>query len=274
MMLIEKKIPSKILTPASGFLTGYSHSLNPYAGCQFACSYCYVREMPIAKFRGKAWGTWLDVKEDAARRLSKELKTAKKKGPVTIFMSSATDPYQPIEFLEKKTRSLLQVMVEEAPDFLFVQTRSPLVTRDLDLFQHLKGRIRISITIETDLEEMRKRFTPQAPPIKARMRALRTLHEAGLDTQAAVSPVLPASDEFAQQLAHCTKRVCLDNFLLGDGSGGKRTARMGVYQKYEEAGLEMWYAPEAIERMHQQFLLYFAKEQILISQCGFLPDPF
>ena len=46
---IAYKIPSRLLNPASGYLTGYSHTLNPYAGCSFACSYCYVREMPIAK---------------------------------------------------------------------------------------------------------------------------------------------------------------------------------------------------------------------------------
>lgn len=269
-MQVQRKIPSKLLTPASGFLTGYSHTLNPYVGCQFACSYCYVREMPVAKFRKEPWGTWLDIKEQAAEKLRKELKSAKKKGPVTIFMSSATDPYQPAEYHERITRSLLAVMVEERPDFLFVQTRSPLVTRDLDLFVPLKECVRISMTIETDREEIRKRFTPKAPPIAARMNALRTLYHAGLDVQAAVSPILPASDQFAVRLFTCASRVCLDNYVLGDGSGGKRTARMQIHQKYSEAD-EEWYKPEAIERVRQQFLEVFSENQVFISQEGFLP---
>ncbi|MGC5327528.1 SPL family radical SAM protein [Brevibacillus sp. SYSU BS000544] len=269
-MLIDRRTPSKLLTPASGFLQGYSHTLNPYVGCQFACSYCYVREMPVAKFRGIEWGTWVDVKEQAAEKFRKELRTAKKKGPVTIFMSSATDPYQPVEYKEQITRSLIQVMTEEHPDYLFLQTRSPLVLRDMDLLERLKDRLRISITIETDWEEMRKVFTPQAPPIAARMRALRTFFQAGYDVQAAVSPILPSSDQFVEKLSACTSRVVLDNFV-GDGSGGKRSARLGLLKKYEERDLQKWYAPEAINHVHEQFSKHFTDDQLFISQCGFLP---
>lgn len=272
-MHLERRSPSKLLTPASGFLQGYSHSLNPYVGCQFACSYCYVREMPVAKFRKQEWGTWVDVKEQAAEKLRKELRAAKKKAPVTIFMSSATDPYQPIEYKEQITRSLIQVMTEDPPDYLFLQTRSPLVLRDMDLLEQLKNRLRVSITIETDSDEMRKLFTPQAPPIAARMRALKTFYLAGFDVQAAVSPILPSSEQFARKLAECTSRVVLDNFALGDGSGGKRTARMGILRKYEERDLQKWYEPEAIQFVHRQFSPFFTADQLFISQCGFLPNP-
>ena len=134
--------------------------------------------MPVS-FRGEEWGTWVDIKKGAAELLRKELTKAKSKGKVTIFMSSSTDPYQPIEYREEITRSLLEVMVEVPPDFLFVQTRSPLVQRDIDLFLRFKDRVRISMTIETDREEIRKHFTPGAPPITGRLKALQLLAEAG-----------------------------------------------------------------------------------------------
>ncbi|HET7626907.1 MAG TPA: radical SAM protein, partial [Bacillales bacterium] len=190
---IARRQPKRILTPATGYLEGYSHSLNPYMGCAYGCSYCYVQQMPIALFREERWGTWIDVKTGAAALLKKELRKAKKKGKVTIFMSSSTDPYQPIEHKESITRSLLEVMAEEKPDFLFVQTRGPLVTRDIDLFAELKDRIRISMTIETDLEQIRKKFTPGAPPIPARLKALEKITSAGLPAQATIAPVLPFS---------------------------------------------------------------------------------
>jgi len=125
------KNPKTILNKGTGFLSGYTHSLNPYTGCSFGCSYCYVRQMPVSLFREGEWGSWVDVKNGAANVLKKELHRAKAKGPVTIFMSSSTDPYQPIEHKEKVTRSLLEIMLEDLPDFLFVQTRSPLVSRDI-----------------------------------------------------------------------------------------------------------------------------------------------
>lgn len=46
-------------------------------------------------------GEWVDIKNGASSLLRKELGRAKTKGPVSIFMSSSTDPYQPIEYKEK-----------------------------------------------------------------------------------------------------------------------------------------------------------------------------
>lgn len=269
---IQRKTPKSILTPASGYLTGYTHTLNPYLGCAFACSYCYVRRMPVALFRKQEWGTWVDVKEMASELLRKELAKAKKKGPVTIFMSSSTDPYQPIEYKERVTRTLLEVMVQEQPDFLFVQTRSPLVTRDIDLFQQLKDRIRISVTVETDLEEIRKAFTPAAPPISARLQALNQLAEAGLPVQATVSPVLPFSKEFPGKLASIVNRVCIDDFFMGDGSGGKRTEQLGIKRIYQRLGLERWYREEILNEAVKLFEKEFSGKRILVSKEGFMPS--
>jgi DNA repair photolyase len=268
---VSHKTPKQLLNPASGFLTGYSHTLNPYTGCAFACSYCYVRELPVAKFRREAWGTWVDVKEGAADLLEKELAKAGKKGPVTIFMSSATDPYQPLEYRERLTRSLLEAMVRRPPDFLLVQTRSPLVTRDIDLLLQLRDRVRISMTVETDLEPVRRAFTPAAPPIAARLRAIERLVGAGLDVQAAISPALPCSEQFAARLADVVGRVCLDDYFMGDGSHGKRTGRLGISSIYERLGLPDWYGPDAYLRVLEQLRRHFPEERIFVSQAGFLP---
>ncbi|MBA4493840.1 radical SAM protein [Paenactinomyces guangxiensis] len=242
-------------------------------GCAFACSYCYVRRMPIALFRKQQWGTWVDIKEQAHEIFGKELKQAKKKGPVTIFMSSSTDPYQPVEYKEKVTRALVEVMTAEKPDFLFVQTRSPLVTRDIDLFTKLKDRIRISITVETDLEEIRKTFTPQAPPVRARLHALNKLREAGLPVQAAISPVLPFSGEFPKKLSEIVDRVCVDDYFKGDGSGGKRTERLGIREIYKSLNLQQWYNEQTINKTIGELNKVFDPSQICISRNGFLPDP-
>lgn len=267
-----RKPPSRILTATGGFLAGYSHSLNPYAGCSYGCSYCYVRKLPVAMFRGLEWGEWVHVKEGASERLRKELISAKKKGPVTIFMSSSTDPYQPVEHRERLTRSLLETMADNPPDFLFVQTRSPLVVRDIDLFAQFGDNIRISVTIETDLDEMRKLFAPAAPPIAARFAALRKLSAAGLQTQAAVAPVLPSSERFASKLAEVTERVCLDDYFQGDGSFGKRTEQLGIRAIYDRHGLSEWYSPKATAKVLERLQAVFRDDQILLNQEGFAPS--
>ncbi|MED1470960.1 SPL family radical SAM protein [Bacillus salipaludis] len=266
------KNPKTLLNKGTGYLGRYTHSLNPYTGCSFACSYCYVRQMPVSLFRKKEWGTWVDIKQGAANLLIKELRREKGKGRVTIFMSSATDPYQPIEYKEKVTRSLLEVMTIEPPDFLLIQTRSPLVCRDIDLLLKLEDRVRVSMTIETDLEEIRKHFTPHAPPIGARLKTLAQLKDAGIPTQATIAPVLPSSEGFPEKLRSIVNRVCIDDFFMGDGSGGRRTKRLGIEQIYENLGLTEWYGPVAYRLVYERLKPFFSENQILISQKGFEPN--
>jgi DNA repair photolyase len=265
------KYPKTILNKGTGYLSGYTHSLNPYTGCSFGCSYCYVRRMPVALFRKEEWGTWVDIKMEAADLLKKELQKAKVKGPVTLFMSSSTDPYQPIEHKEKVTRSLLEVLAANPPDFLLVQTRSPLVRRDIDLLVQLKEKVRVSMTIETDLEEIRKQFTPQAPSIPARLRTLQLLKDAGVPTQATIAPVLPSSEAFPELLKRYVNRVCLDDFFMGDGSGGKRTKSLGIESMYEDLGLEEWYGPSAYQIVLDRLKKVFPDNEIYLSQKGFEP---
>ncbi|PLT33405.1 radical SAM protein [Bacillus sp. V5-8f] len=271
MEIQVKDIVSKsILTPAKGQLDDYTHSLNPYAGCALGCKYCYVRQLPVSLYREEEWGTWVDVKTNSAELLKKDLIKAKKKGPVYIFMSSSTDPYQPLEAKTQLTLRLLETMLEEPPDFLFVQTRSPLVKRDIDIFKKFGDKIRISITIETDKEEIRKAFSPAAPPIPARMLALKEITEAGIPTQATIAPLLPCSREFPEKLKNLATRVVLDDFWMGDGSGGRRTERMGVFQIYQQLGMEKWFNPTAYKvvlKMLQEEL-----GDVGISKAGFKPD--
>lgn len=186
-------------------------------------------------------------------------------------MSSSTDPYQPVELKEKITRSLLEVMVENQPDFLFIQTRSPLVRRDIDLLRLLKHKVRVSMTIETDREDIRKHFTPGAPPINARFKTLELLAQAGISTQATIAPVLPSSKEFPNKLVKLVDRVCVDDYFMGDGSGGKRTKRLGISSLYEELGLEEWYVPSAYQIVYNRLRHVFSDKQVQLSQEGFLP---
>jgi DNA repair photolyase len=268
---VQHKKSKQLLNPASGYLNGYSYTLNPYIGCSFACSYCYVRKLPVALFRREEWGTWVDVKQEAAEQLKKDLLKAKKKGPVTIFMSSSTDPYQPLEYKEKVTRTMLEVLVDEQPDFLFIQTRGPLVTRDIDLFLKLKDRVRISMTVETDKESIRKAFSPAAPPIQARFAALKNIVDAGIPAQATIAPLLPSTELFPKTLSRIVNRICIDDFFMGDGSKGRRTEQLGIKAIYDHLNLTEWYSSTTYLHIVEALKKEFLEEQIFISQEGFLP---
>lgn len=263
---------SRWQTPATGYLDEYTHTLNPYVGCSFGCSYCYVRRMPIALFKGQPWGEWVEKKKASLQSLAGELAKEKKKGRVVIFFSSATDPYQPLEVREEVTRGLLAQMLEEPPDFVLLQTRSPLITRDIDLLTRMKpGSLRVSMTVESDREDVRRAVTPSAPPYKARLEALRKLVQAGIPVQIAVSPLLPHTTGFAAKLALAASRIVVDDYFRGDGSEGRRSRALGMPALYEANGWSEWYSPVPADKLREQLTQLLPPEAVGFSSAGFAP---
>lgn len=267
---IKEILSKKILSEATGYLNiGFTHSLNPYSGCAFSCKYCYVREMPIQKFKDVSWGEWVDVKINAAENYRKEVVNLRRKNkPVHIFMSSATDPYQPIEREAEITRRILEEMIDHPPDLLQIQTRSPLVQRDLDLLVILKEKCKVlvSMTIETDREDMKRIFAPVAPGIKQRLIALKAAHDAGIFTQAAISPVLPFTPDFPKVLEGIVDRIWIDTLNIGDGSLGKRSERLGMPELFETHGLSEWYRKDIHLKVEKYFKKFFPSEMIRVSK--------
>lgn len=269
-MDVREIVSKSILTEVQGYLdVGFTHSLNPYSGCAFACKYCYVREMPVQRFKTAAWGEWLDVKTNAAERYAAEMaKLRKRSKPVKLFMSSATDPYQPIERQAKITRGILEAMLDHPPDFIQLQTRSPLVARDAGLLAKLAGKTRllVSMTIETDREDMKRLFAPYAPGIKLRLKALRKLHEAGIPTQASISPVLPFTPDFPNVLLGIADRIWIDTLSIGDGAMGRRSKRLGMPELFAEHGLSAWYRSDIHRSVERYFRKFFPDGAIRISK--------
>ncbi|WP_299273457.1 radical SAM protein [uncultured Psychroserpens sp.] len=196
---VEYKSAGSILTPASGFMADYDYTLNPYSGCSFGCTYCYAAFFSRNKEKMDTWGDWLTVKENALTLLQK-----KRKRPLidkTIYLSSVTDPYQPIEKELKLTRNILKELIEFHEVRLVIQTRSALVIRDIDLFKKFK-HIQINMTVTTDSEKVRKVFEPFCPGNKQRIKAVKQVHQAGIQSCITMTPLLPVynPDSFAEEL--------------------------------------------------------------------------
>ena len=129
-----------ILTKSTGFMDAYDYTLNPYSGCSFGCSYCYAAFFSPDVDKRDSWGQWVTVKTNAVSKLSNMETSLDGK---LIYMSSVTDPYQPIERRLNLTRNLVEVLAEpyHRPK-LVVQTRSPDVTDHVDLFQKIDKKRR------------------------------------------------------------------------------------------------------------------------------------
>lgn len=172
-------------------IPGMSWALNPYIGCSHGCRYCYVRVMQrFFHHQGEVWGTFVDVKENAARLLMKELKR-RKRG--TVMLASATDCYQPLEQKRKLTRSCLELL-RDARFPVSILTKSALIMRDLDVLAGI-DELEVGLTITTDDDAVRRAMEPRASSIPDRIAALKALHEAGLKPFVFVGPTLPMDPE-------------------------------------------------------------------------------
>ena len=283
-MKIEPITSRHVLNPTGGFLgDGFTHTINLYRGCALGNSlcglYCYAQWNPHHT-RGRAWGSFLDVKTGFLEsyraqydRLKHPLRGAPK--PLRIFMSSVTEPYPPQERTARRTRSLLEEMLSRPPDLLVIQSHTPLVVDDLPLFTklHRRCRVQINITIETDKPTLPQGFPSQAYSPAVRIEALRTLKAAGLPTVATVSPLLPLDDprKFARDLEAVCDRVILDHYLLGDGSPhGQRTKQTDLPRLLERAGYAEWSGLEIFEEVVTIFQEIFgAEDRVGVSRGGF-----
>ena len=167
-------------------IPGADYCVNPYVGCAHGCSYCYAAFMKRFTGHEQPWGEFLDARVNAVYLLRRQLRRAR---PGRVMLSSVTDPYQPAERAHRLTRGCLEAL----RDFRFpvtVLTRSPLVLRDLDLLRDLRDAS-VGISLPTDDDAVRRVFEPRAPPIAARLEALRALRAAGVATFVFAGPLLP-----------------------------------------------------------------------------------
>jgi DNA repair photolyase len=232
---------AKILTRSSGYLAGVtSHSLQPYRGCSYGRSLCgvgcYVQHHGLLT-RGRAWGSFLEVRENAAdayrESAAAERRWARRaRGEFSIFMSSATDPFVPQERRLGITRAVLAAMLDAPPDALVVQTHVAEVARERELLRALAARcrLRVHVSIESDRDRL-PGLPPPAASVERRVAALRALREAGVFAVATLAPLLPLADPdaFFRRLDLCADAVVLDHFVGGDGTpDGARTRRTAL----------------------------------------------
>jgi DNA repair photolyase len=195
--LISVAPTKSILTKASGFMADYDYTLNPYAGCSYGCTYCYAAFFARSQDKRDHWGEWVEVKENALAVLRRMRTNLSGK---TVYMSSVTDPYQPIERRARLVRALLEELAPRGVR-LVVQTRSPLVTRDIDLLGEFSA-VRVNMTITSDSEDVRRAFEPHCPANSKRLDAIAEVAGAGLPTAITMTPLLPIVDAatFADRL--------------------------------------------------------------------------
>ncbi|MGH7525923.1 MAG: radical SAM protein, partial [Gemmatimonadales bacterium] len=194
-------VRSVLNTPASTHMGFWS--INPYVGCEFGCTYCYARDThrfaeERAGNRSEELPPWLAferrilVKTEVAEVLARTLNPARLSG-YSLVIGTATDPYQPAERRFRLTRQILEVLLRHRGLSIGIITKSPLVTRDLDLLQKLAERheLNVNISLATLDRRLARRLELRSPVPAARIRALRRLTGGGVHSGLLIAPIVP-----------------------------------------------------------------------------------
>ncbi|MBI3580576.1 MAG: radical SAM protein [Nitrospinae bacterium] len=232
--MIVKEIKAKGILSKSQI---YDYALNAYVGCQHNCVYCYARFMKRFTGHREPWGEFVDVKINAPDLLAREV-WKKKKG--RVWISGVCDAYQPLEGKYQLTRKCLEILVETGWPFA-IQTKSPLVLRDMELLRRA-GDCEVGFTITTADEKMRGIFEPGAPPISKRVEALATLHAAKIKTFVMIAPLLPGAEGLVDMLKGEVDQVLIDrlNYHYADWAYKKHGMQWAMADEFfDQKGEEL-----------------------------------
>jgi DNA repair photolyase len=185
----------------------FDWSLNPYMGCVHRCTFCYVRAFELRADRpfDDRYGTSIRVKVNVAEVLRRELaRPSWKQEPVAI--GAATDPYQPAEGRYRLTRSCIEALAEAHNPFSLI-TRGPLIVRDVDVLAEAARRAEVSVnfSVPTLDERVWRTTEPGTAPPRQRLRALKTLVDAGIKAGVGMAPILPGISDRPEQLAEVVR---------------------------------------------------------------------
>jgi DNA repair photolyase len=148
---------------------------------------------------------------------------------------------------------------------LLLQTRGPLVVRDIDVLQRFRAA-RVNMTIPTDSEEVWRAFEPKSPPLERRWQAIAEVKAAGIPVGVCVTPMLPLADAdgFVGRLAALAPDVLVTQHFHDARTGftadtGARARELLAARRWTEGDYQ-----RCVERLRQSLHVYEA-------EAGFFP---
>ena len=187
-------------------------TLNPYRGCTHGCHYCFARryQTQFELGPGDEFSSLIFVKVNFVEVLKRELdKPTWTREQVAL--GTATDPYQPIEGHYKLTRRSLEALIAGRTPVGIV-TKGPMIVRDADLLAELSrvAACTVYLSVPTVDEDAWRALEPGTAHPLQRLRAVRTLRDAGVNAGVLMAPVVPG---FTTQTAklEATIKACADH---------------------------------------------------------------
>jgi DNA repair photolyase len=179
------------LNPVKGM--PFNWTLNPYRGCTHACHYCFARRYQTQFELGPDdhFSSFILVKVNLIEVLTRELDRPSWTRE-QVAVGTATDPYQPIEGHYKLTRRSLEALAAVRNPVGLV-TKGPMVVRDADVLADIGARAgcTVYVSVPTVDEDAWRALEPGTAHPLQRLRAVRTLRDAGVNAGVLMAPVVP-----------------------------------------------------------------------------------
>jgi DNA repair photolyase len=171
----------------------FAWTLNPYRGCTHGCHYCFARRYhrQFELNAGDQFASVILVKTNFVEVLGRELSRPAWAREL-VALGTATDPYQPIEGHYKLTRgAIVEVAASKTP--LSIVTKGPMVVRDADVLLEASkaARCTVCVSVPSVDEDAWRRLEPGTAHPLQRLRAVRTLTQAGVRAGVLMAPVVP-----------------------------------------------------------------------------------
>jgi DNA repair photolyase len=193
----SKSIVNKVESPDVGMM----YSMNPYAGCEHGCIYCYARN--VHEYWGYSAGLDFErkiiVKKNAPQLLRKFLMHPKWDA-TPIMLSGNTDCYQPAEQTYRLTRQMLEVC-NEFNQPVGILTKNAWIIKDKDLLQEMASKNIVSamVSITSFEEDLRRLMEPRTATAKQKLRVINELSNAGVRMGIMMGPMIPGLNEHEMQ---------------------------------------------------------------------------
>ena len=189
-----KVYPKSIVNKVNSPDLGLTYSMNPYQGCEHGCTYCYARNSHEywGFSPGKEFEQNILVKPNAAELLEQHLQK-KSWEPIPIMLSGNTDCYQPAEKKFEITRKILEVCLKYRQP-VGVITKNSLILRDVDLLKELAkfNIVRVSLSVTTLNEELRRKLEPRTASAQKRLKTVEALAKINIPVNIMAAPIIPA----------------------------------------------------------------------------------
>jgi DNA repair photolyase len=190
------------LNHVQGGRFGFDWTINPYRGCTHACIFCFARKTHtyLDMNAGRDFEREIVVKVNVPELVRGELKRKSWKREL-VALGTNTDPYQ---WVESRYRMMPEILaaLEEAETPVSVLTKSPLVMRDIEIFERMAKHLPVSVNLSVPtLDEDAWRATePHTPSPSARLDAVAELRRRGIDSGVLIAPLMPGINDSPDQV--------------------------------------------------------------------------